>query len=59
MFKVTRSPNALNTLILCQDGEFHSQMFVGQKVGMTARTWKTEAGAARVASRYEAQVVAA
>ena len=40
-----------NSLVLCKDGEFHSERFVGRKVGMTARTWTTRAGAERYAAQ--------
>ena len=33
------------SLILCVDGEFHSAQYIGNRVGITAKFWKTESGA--------------
>lgn len=54
MFNLIRTTEAAR-FILCLDGEFHLDRHVGTKVGMTARNWKTEAGALRhAASRWNA-----
>jgi len=50
MFNLIRTtPTA--RFVLCLDGEFHLDRHVGVKVGMTAKTWATEAGANRYAAK--------
>jgi len=42
--------------ILCTDGSFHAESFVGPGTGLSAKLYKTRTGADRAMERYAATV---